>query len=365
MLLEVLHGFRAGQKGEDCTPISNALNGVKCSGGNFSCFRPEGSVSKHAEDSAGNLFSADSSKVQFQKVSQAQDGQRLDNFLIRRLKGVPRSRIYRIIRRGEVRVNKKRCKPEYKLKCDDEVRIPPFFGSAEPKLGKPSPGLQNLLSSSVLYEDEQLLVINKPAGLAVHGGTGIRLGLIEALRQMRPEWSETELAHRLDRDTSGCLVIAKNSRFLKHIQNELKLRNVNKHYLALVHGQWPGRLDIINAALRKREISVGERIVTVDAAGKPSITRFKLGQRFAHATLLEVMPETGRTHQIRVHCQHAGHPIVGDAKYTCRGADKSLSGIKNLCLHAWKIEFSVPDSKRLIQVQASVDKSMQGLIDSL
>lgn len=322
-------------------------------------------MSKHAEDSAGNLLGGDSSKVQFRKVSQAQDGQRLDNFLIRRMRGVPRSRIYRIIRRGEVRVNKKRCKPEHKLRCGDEVRIPPYFGSAEPKPSKVSPGLQEFLLGSVLYEDEQLLVINKPAGLAVHGGTGIRLGLIEALRQLRPEWSEMELAHRLDRDTSGCLVISKKTRFLKHIQNELKARNVNKQYLALVHGQWPERLVMIDVALQKNAIGVGERIVTVDASGKPSITRFKLLQRFAHATLLEVRPETGRTHQIRVHCQHAGHALVGDSKYTCRGADKSLSRVKNLCLHAWKIEFSVPDSKRPIRVQASVDKSMQGLIDSL
>ena len=322
-------------------------------------------MSKQAEDSRGNLFGGDSSKVQFQKVSSAQEGQRLDNFLIRRLKGVPRSRIYRIIRRGEVRVNKKRCKPEHKLQCGDEVRIPPFFGSAAPKPGKVSPGLEDLLRGSVLYEDEQLLVINKPAGLAVHGGTGIRLGLIEAWRQLRPECSEMELAHRLDRDTSGCLVIAKKTRFLKHIQNELKARNVNKQYLALVHGQWPDSLVMIDVALQKNVISAGERIVTVDAAGKPSITRFKPCQRFQHATLLEVMPETGRTHQIRVHCQHAGHALVGDSKYTCRGADKSLSRIKNLCLHAWKIEFSVPASNPPIRVQASVDKTMQSLIDSL
>ena len=318
-----------------------------------------------AEDSTGYLFAGECSAVQFRKVPQAQDGQRLDNFLIRRMRGVPRSRIYRIIRRGEVRVNKKRCKPEHKLQCGDEVRIPPFFGSAEPKPGKVGPGLQDLLLDSVLYEDEQLLVMNKPAGLAVHGGTGIRLGLIEALRQLRPEWSEMELAHRLDRDTSGCLVISKKTRFLKHIQNELKARNVNKKYLALVHGKGPESLVMIDVALQKNAIGVGERIVTVDASGKPSITCFKLLQRFAHASLLEVRPETGRTHQIRVHCQHAGHALVGDSKYTCRGADKSLSRIKNLCLHAWKIEFSVPDSKRPIRVQASVDKSMQSLIDSL
>lgn len=322
-------------------------------------------MSQQAEDGAGNLFNVDSSKVQFQKVSPAQDGQRLDNFLIRRMRGVPRSRIYRIIRRGEVRVNKKRCKPEHKLQCGDEVRIPPFFGSAEPKPAKVSPGLQDLLLGSVLYEDEQLLVINKPAGLAVHGGTGIRLGLIEALRQLRPEWSGIELAHRLDRETSGCLVISKKTRFLKHIQNELKARNVNKQYLALVHGQWPERLVMIDVPLQKNAIGAGERIVTVDASGKPSITRFKLLQRFAHASLLEVRPETGRTHQIRVHCQHAGHAVVGDSKYTCRSGDKSLSRIKSLCLHACKIEFSVPDSKRPIRVQASVDKSMQALIDSL
>lgn len=309
--------------------------------------------------------SKDNSKVQFQKVAQAQDGQRLDNFLIRRMKGVPRSRIYRLIRRGEVRVNKKRGKAEHKLRFGDEVRIPPYFGSAEPRPGKVSPGLHELLLASVLYEDEQLLVINKPAGLVVHGGTGIRLGLIEALRQMKPEWLQLELVHRLDRDTSGCLVISKKYIFLKHIQKELKARNVKKYYLALVHGQWPQELVEIDAALQKNVVSSGERVVKVDPAGKASRTLFKLSQHFQNSSLLEVMPESGRTHQIRVHCQHAGHGIVGDNKYTCRVADQGLSNIKKLCLHAWKIEFSVPNSEQLISVQAPVDKYMQGLIDSL
>jgi len=331
----------------------------------------EGIVSKGAVDkleragSAEYGKSADNSKVQLQKVGQAQDGQRLDNFLIRRMKGVPRSRLYRLIRRGEVRVNKKRCKAEYKLLLGDEVRIPPFFGSAEPRPGKVGPGLHELLLNNVLYEDEQLLVINKPAGLVVHGGTGIRLGLIEALRQMRPEWLQLELAYRLDRDTSGCLVIAKNTIFLKYIQNEFKVRNVKKLYLALVHGRWPQDLDQIDAALQKNVISSGERIVRVDTAGKPSRTLFKLSQRFENASLLEVRPESGRTHQIRVHCQHAGHAIVGDNKYTSRVADQGLSKVKKLCLHAWEIEFSVPNSEQLIRVRAPVDKYMQGLIDSL
>ena len=304
-------------------------------------------------------------EVQLVKVLEPQVDQRLDNFLIRRLKGVPRTRIYRLIRRGEVRVNKKRCKPEQKLVLGDQVRIPPYTGSSSPEAGKPSLALQKFLLESILYEDEQVLVINKPAGLAVHAGSGIRLGLIEAIRQCKPEWAELELAHRLDRATSGCLVIAKNTRFLKHIQRELKERNVKKTYLALVHGKWPENLLEVDVALQKEAVGEGERVVRVRDSGKPSLTRFSVRERYRGATLVEAMPETGRTHQIRVHCQHVGHGIVGDPKYTTKVAPGDLSGVKNLCLHAWKIQFSVPDSAILIAVQAEPDSHLQSLLARL
>ncbi len=303
--------------------------------------------------------------VQLVRVEKAHIGQRLDNFLIRHLKGVPRTRIYRLIRRGEVRVNKKRCKPERKLDMGDEIRIPPYTGNSSTKPGKPSPALKDFLLESILFENDQLLVINKPAGLAVHGGTSIRLGLIEALRQCRAEWSDLELAHRLDRGTSGCLVVSKNSIFLKHIQQELKVKNVKKNYLALVHGVWPASLDHIDAALLKQAVGDNERIVRVSEAGKPSSTRFALKQHYRGASLIEAMPETGRTHQIRVHCQHAGHGIVGDDKYTFKATNAVLDSVKSLCLHAWKIEFSLPQQPAPVKVQAPLDNHLESLLQLL
>lgn len=300
--------------------------------------------------------------VQRVKVEKAHIGQRLDNFLIRHLKGVPRTRIYRLIRRGEVRVNKKRCKPERKLDIGDEIRIPPYTGSSSPQPGKPSPILRDYLLNSILFENDDLLVLNKPAGLAVHGGTSIRLGLIEALRQCKPEWFGLELAHRLDRGTSGCLVVAKNAVFLKHIQGEFKLKRVNKNYLALVHGKWPESLVCVDAPLQKQPLGDSERIVRVADTGKPSLTRFKLKQHFDGASLLEAMPETGRTHQIRVHCQHAGHGIVGDEKYTFQTKNENLAQVKNLCLHAWKIEFTLPDESKPLKVQATPDNHLKSLL---
>ena len=306
-----------------------------------------------------------SEKVQVVQVLEPQRGQRLDNFLMSRLKGLPRSRLYRLIRRGEVRVNKKRCKPERKLELGDQVRIPPFSGIAEQKPGKLKPGLLDLLMNSVLFEDEHLLVINKPSGLSVHGGSGVRLGLIEAMRQVKPEWAQLELAHRLDRETTGCLVIAKNEIFLKHIQSELKLRNVTKHYLALVHGKWPDLLVEVNAPLQKNELNSGERIVKVMNGGKASITRFRVLARYTSATLVEAMPETGRTHQIRVHCQYAGYPIVGDSKYTASYPESELKRIKNLCLHAFRIRFNAPHSQKPLEVTAPMDNFFENLIAKL
>ena len=313
-------------------------------------------------------------KVEVVAVAEKHEGQRLDNFLIRQLKGVPRSRIYRLIRRGEVRVNKKRCKPERKLEIGDQVRIPPYSGADISEPGRPSAALQELLLQSVLYEDEQFMVINKPSGLAVHGGSGINLGLIEAMRQLKAEWAGLELAHRLDRNTSGCLVISKQNRFLKHIQEELKARRVKKLYLALVFGSWPDSLQQVDAPLQKELLSSGDRIVRVVAAGKPAFTEFRVRQRFQGATLIEASPATGRTHQIRVHCQYSGHPIVADNKYTLdkymeKNAEsplwKPLKGVKSLCLHASKIHFSVPNRESALEVEAPMDQQMERVLDNL
>jgi len=226
-------------------------------------------------------------------------GQRLDNFLLRELKSLPRSRIYRLVRKGEVRVNRGRCKPETRLSPGDQVRIPPHFASQPARILAPSEKLRQRLESCILFEDEAMLILNKPAGMAVHGGSGVALGLIEALRQLRPEWLEAELAHRLDRDTSGCLVIAKQGAFLRHFQAELRAGAVEKTYLALVHGAWPEALASIDLPLRKNQPSSGERLVRPSTGGKRARTGFQIRERLLGATLLDRHLEPGRPHSIR------------------------------------------------------------------
>ena len=304
-------------------------------------------------------------QVQVVSITERHDGQRLDNFLIRELKGVPRSRIYRLIRRGEVRINKKRCKPESKLSLGDNVRIPPVSNVKETTSAKLTPGISELLQASVLLETEALLVINKPAGLSVHGGSGVRLGIIEAMRQIMPEWSQLELAHRLDRDTSGCLIIAKKANALKKIQEDFKVKTVEKTYHALVHGEWPEDIASVVAPLKKNQLTSGERIVRVDPNGKESETLFRCLQSFQGASLLEASPTTGRTHQIRVHCQYGGHPIIGDLKYGPKGAQNKFKRVKKLCLHAAKIRFSDPVSNGIVEVAAPLDKYFQSVLDDL
>ena len=306
------------------------------------------------------------SSVKTITISRQSDGQRLDNFLIKELKGVPRSRIYRLIRRGEVRLNKKRCKPDLKLSIGDRVRIPPVRVSSNiAKAGIISPGLAKILSDSILFETKELLVLNKPAGFAVQGGTGIRVNIIDAMREMKSEWRELELAHRLDRDTSGCLLFTKKINILRELQLQFKLKTVKKVYFAIVHGGWPDNLTLVNAPLLKNRLSSGERIVKVAKDGKPSETKFKVIERFKSATMIEARPITGRTHQIRVHCQYAGHPIVGDLKYSVDDTNNDLSSVKNLCLHAAEIEFFDSSSKKPVRVTAPFDKNLHQLINKL
>lgn len=309
----------------------------------------------------------DSSQVQFVRVEDMQQGQRLDNYLFKLLKGVPRSRVYRFIRRGEVRINKKRCKPEYKLQRGDMIRIPPHEAADLSVPPAPSRNLSRLLQDSVLLEDDALLLIDKPPGLAVHGGSGIRLGLIEAVRQIKPEWQHAELAHRLDRDTSGCLVLCKNINYLRGLQKQLKNNSVEKRYQALVYGHWPDSLREVSAPLSRDILQSGERIVRVDSDGKASRTRFKVLRRFSAHTLVEAMPETGRTHQIRVHCQHSGHAIVGDRKYllNARVDSDPLKHYKHLCLHAASIAFESPITGAQVSASAALPEHLQGLLNAL
>ncbi len=304
-------------------------------------------------------------KVQHVIVPSEQDGQRVDNFLMSRLRGLPRSRLYRLLRRGEVRVNKGRVSPSHRLKAGDSVRIPPVSLADRAPPAAVSPRLQSLLEQSIRYEDEQLMVLDKPAGLAVHGGSGVNLGLIESLRQLRTDCRYLELAHRLDRETSGALVIAKQRSALLAFQRALRARQVNKYYRALAVGRWPSGLDSVNAPLKKNHLQSGERIVRTDADGKPSQTRFKVLRRFTEFTLLEAMPVTGRTHQIRVHAQVAGHPLCGDEKYGNAQVNKALREQhgKQLFLHAYAIDLGFDGGPGLIEcpLPASWEQFMQGL----
>lgn len=296
-------------------------------------------------------------------------GQRLDNFLMRELRGVPKSRIYNALRRGEVRVNKSRAKPAYKLEGGDQVRIPPI--RVKPSTSAPvSGGLAARIKDAILYEDDGLIIINKPSGLAVHGGSGVSLGLIESLRQIFPEYRHLELVHRLDRDTSGCVMVSKKRAVLKQLHELLKHRpgatkGVDKRYVALVAGSWPARKRQVKVALTKNVLSSGERVVRAGVDGKSSLTETRLLGRIEEASLIEARPITGRTHQIRVHCQYAGYPIIGDEKYGNPEANARFRerGVKRLFLHARSLEFEL-DGRR-ISVQAPLPHDLENAIKGM
>jgi 23S rRNA pseudouridine955/2504/2580 synthase len=279
------------------------------------------------------------------------DGQRIDNFLHTYLKDVPKSHIYRILRTGEVRVNKARVKPTYRVQAGDVIRLPPLQVQARPQVPQPSAHISATLRAAILYEDNALLVLNKPAGIAVHGGSGIDLGVIESLRTLYDKNAFLELVHRLDRDTSGCLLIAKKPALLRELQALMRERaGMRKSYLALVQGRWPQTLRKIDLPLRKNTLHSGERIVRVDVEGKAAQSLFKVREYFAAASLLEVELITGRTHQIRVHASHAGHPLAGDDKYGDAAFNASMRayGLKRLFLHAARLEIRLPGATPLI-----------------
>ncbi|WP_330924712.1 23S rRNA pseudouridine(955/2504/2580) synthase RluC [Candidatus Sororendozoicomonas aggregata] len=293
-------------------------------------------------------------------------GQRLDNYLSRLLKGVPKTRVYRIIRKGEVRVNKKRVTADYRLQAADTLRIPPVRVTEKEATRAPV-SVMDKLADTVLYEDARLLIINKPAGLAVHGGSGINCGVIEALRQMRPHEKHLELVHRLDRDTSGCLMIAKRRSMLCHLHGQLQQREgVQKLYHALVAGRWPARRLMVKSPLQKNTLRSGERMVRVHPEGKTSRTRYRVLERLRNATLVEASPLTGRTHQIRVHCQDAGHAILGDTKYGSDANNTVLqqAGLRRLFLHASSLGLTLADGKTL-NIEAPLPDDLQKVLKNL
>jgi 23S rRNA pseudouridine955/2504/2580 synthase len=304
-------------------------------------------------------------EVSYVEVGQEEEGQRLDNYLMRILKGVPKSHIYRIIRGGEVRVNKKRAQANSRLQVGDRIRIPPVRTS-ETKQIFVGDTLAKRLHQSIIFEDQTLLVINKPAGIAVHGGSGLSLGVIEALRKTRQDLPYLELVHRLDKDTSGCLMLAKKRSTLRAIQSLLEAREIEKNYWALLTNRWEGKKKVtVNQALEKNILKSGERVVTVTDAGKASETAFKLLENYQQSCWVEASPKTGRTHQIRVHSAYLGHVIVGDEKYGALPGQ--VEGIEphvhRLYLHARSIHFILNGVKQCFQ--ANLDEQFATTLKQL
>jgi 23S rRNA pseudouridine955/2504/2580 synthase len=300
------------------------------------------------------------------EIDDEEAGQRIDNFLTRHLKGVPKSHIYRILRRGEVRVNGGRIRPQYKLCAGDQVRIPPLRLETPPGR-RTLPDDMRKLPAAILYEDRDILIIDKPAGMAVHGGSGVSHGVIEALRINRPDLHYVELAHRLDRDTSGCLILAKRRSTLRTLHGLFRSGAVEKRYLALVRGRWRGGPRVVEAPLRKNLLQGGERMVRIDATGKAARTTFRPLTLYRDASLMEIDLETGRTHQIRVHAAHIGCPLAGDEKYGDVAFNRAMrkAGLHRLFLHAHQIAFADSANNRDLHVSAPLGEELGALLDRL
>lgn len=300
----------------------------------------------------------------FLTIDENHVNQRIDNFLCTYLKKVPKSHVYRVIRKGEVRVNKKRIKPDYRLALSDVVRIPPYWEA--PTAPKIQPRQEAILSFEkyILFEDKKLLILNKPAGIPVHGGTKVSFGIIDLARLARPQEKYLELAHRLDRDTSGCLLLVKKSSVLKEIHALLREGKVLKQYWALVKGRWPSKKTRISVPLLKNQLKSGERIVTVDLAGKEATTTFKVLKYLENCTLLEITLHTGRTHQIRVHSAYAGHPILGDEKYGDKAFNQRMraEGHSRMFLHAKHLLLELPLSNQVINISAELDSHFESCL---
>ena len=304
-------------------------------------------------------------QVQWLEISDANAEQRLDNFLIAYLKGVPKTRIYRMIRKGEVRVNKGRTDVSYKLVIGDIVRVPPVRTAEKPLETIVQPTLRFSLENQILYEDDGFIVLNKPAGFAVHGGSGVSSGIIEALRQIRPQQKFLELVHRLDKETSGCLLIAKKRSILKVLHELFRGDGIHKTYLALLAGQFKHKKQVVDVPLLKNINQGGERMVVVSQAGKSAETLFTRLNQFQEATLVHAAPKTGRTHQIRVHAAWLGHPIIADDRYGEDAVNKSFKqrGFKRLFLHAEQLQFAHPVSGAPLSFIAPLPEELQTLLD--
>lgn len=305
--------------------------------------------------------------VNFIEIGGQYAGQRIDNFLFNYLKSVPKGHIYKIIRKGEVRVNKGRIKQTYKLQFGDTVRIPPV--TITEKQPKPAPGrsLLTLIENSIIYEDDCLIAINKPSGVAVHGGSGVSYGIIEAIRALKPEEKFLELVHRLDRDTSGCLLIARKRSALINVQDQLRNRQTDKRYLTLLCGKLSFARKKVTAPLLREALKNGERFVRVDKNGKESTSYFTCLKQYSDSALVEVKIVTGRTHQIRVHSQFLGHSVAGDTKYANFACNQRMKerGLKRLFLHSEQMTLKHPDSSQSITIKAPLSKELEDFLFAL
>ncbi len=303
-------------------------------------------------------------QVVYVEITEDNSDQRLDNFLITRLKGVPKSHIYRIVRKGEVRVNKSRVDVKYRLVTGDIVRIPPIRVAERSEESYVPQGLQAALQQGILFEDEGFMIVNKPAGFAVHGGSGVSSGIIEGLRLIRPEAHFLELVHRLDKDTSGCLLIAKKRSALRKLQELFRNSQIQKTYQALLSGQWIRKKLLVTAPLLKNISKGGEHVVVISQSGKAAETLFTRLKLFRNATLVEASPKTGRTHQIRVHAASLGHPIVGDERYGIDDVNKVFKnkGYKRMFLHANTLKFQHPVTGILVNISAPLPSQLENLL---
>lgn len=306
--------------------------------------------------------------VQFLSVPDDVAGQRIDNFLLTALKGAPRTLIYRILRKGEVRVNKGRIKPEYRLQIGDIIRVPPIRLSPEDANPvRPAQGAVKDLATRIIYEQDGLLVLNKPAGLAVHGGSGVAWGVIEALRVLRPDEPNIELIHRLDKDTSGLLMVAQKRSVLRAYHELLRDGKMEKVYVALLVGRLKGSTHKVDAPLHKNTLPNGERMMRVSREGKEALTEFRVIEHIGNFTLVEARPKTGRTHQIRVHAQHLGHPLVADEKYGNDAINKEMRafGATRLFLHARELKIPLAGQDKKLSLLCDIEPDLDEVLERL
>jgi len=299
-------------------------------------------------------------------ISEDNAGQRIDNFLIRYFGKIPKSRVYQMLRKGEVRINSGRIKQTYRLTTGDILRVPPVYID-EQGHSIPSPSLQQRIKDSIIFEDEGLIIINKPAGIVVHSGSGQSHGVIEAFRAIGNDYEKLELVHRLDKDTSGCLMLAKSIPVLRQLHTAMKNDNIAKSYCALLAGRISKKEITVDAALSKNTISSGERLVTLDENGKSAVTIYTRERVFSTATLVNIKLITGRTHQIRVHSASIEHPVIGDLKYGDRFINQQYKkqGLKRMFLHAKSLRFTSPVNKKNMVIDAPLDAGLVNFLEKL